>query len=514
MEVAIETVLPAHPNNGDFESKLREGDQSPLGTDGSFTAATKLQKVYRSYRTRRKLADSAVVAEELWWQLFDFARLNRRTVSFFTNPETKSVTSRWSRIGLNASKVGFGLSRDSEASTLAFQHWIEAIDPRHRYGHNLHMYYDVWAQSQAGQPFFYWLDCGDGRDVDLEKCPRSKLKTHCIKYLGPQEREHYEYVVTSGKIMHKQSGSYLDTNSRSEGGKWIFVLSTDMRLYAGLKKKGLFHHSSFLAGGATKAAGRLIAEDGILKSVWAYSGHYKPGEENLENFLSFLQEEGVDVSNIEVRSASNEDYYDDPKKAETDPALQLQTQDRTETETESKPEPKSDETTENIEAKHQTQIDLSGCGHDHDHNADKDQIHTLPPIEVPPKPCYQRSLSGGLRSPKTPVREEAVLQRIQSKLKTNTFQLATQLSRKWSSGVGPRIGCIADYPVELRTQAMEFTSLSPRIPPTPSRRYSPGLSPSSLAGLHANSPVEPHCTENGSLMTSSAAPSVVENDAQ
>ncbi|XWS59517.1 hypothetical protein CRYUN_Cryun08bG0128700 [Craigia yunnanensis] len=36
-----------------------------------------------------------------------------------------------------------------------------------------------------------------------------------------------------------------------------------------------------------------------------------------------------------------------------------------------------------------------------------------------------------------------------------------------------RIGCVADYPVELRQQALEFVNLSPRSPYTPSPFLSP-----------------------------------------
>ena len=50
-----------------------------------------------------------------------------------------------------------------------------------------------------------------------------------------------------------------------EGSKWIFVLSTSRALYVGQKKKGVFQHSSSLSGGATSAAGRLVAHDGVLE---------------------------------------------------------------------------------------------------------------------------------------------------------------------------------------------------------------------------------------------------------
>lgn len=88
---------------------------------------------------------------------------------------------------------------------------------------------------------------------------------------------------------------------------------------------------------------------------------------------------------------------------------------------------------------------------------------------------YKRSLSGGLQSPKTDVPRTAILQRINSKKAVKSYQLGHQLSNKWSTGAGPRIGCMTDYPVELRLQALELTNLSPRTGP-------PSLTPRRFAG--------------------------------
>lgn len=103
-------------------------------------AALKLQKVYKSFRTRRKLADCAVLVEQSWyalssfcsnisicnnkvtmflscsneafcvyfrWKLLDFAELKRSSISFFEIEKHESAISRWSRARTRAAKVEF-----------------------------------------------------------------------------------------------------------------------------------------------------------------------------------------------------------------------------------------------------------------------------------------------------------------------------------------------------------------------------------------------------------------------
>ncbi|XP_042457257.1 IQ domain-containing protein IQM2-like [Zingiber officinale] len=264
-------------------------------------AAIRLQKVYRSFRTRRQLADCAIIVEQQWWKVIDFALLEQSSVLFFDLQKQESAVSRWSRARTRAAKVGKGLSKDEKAQKLALQHWLEAIDPRHRYGHNLHFYYDHWLQCFCGQPFFYWLDVGEGKEINLqEQCHRQKLQQQCIMYLGPREREAYQVIITDGIFMYKHNEQILNTIDSPNDEKWIFVLSTSKILYVGQKKKGRFQHSSFLAGGATSAAGRLVIEHGILKAVWPHSGHYRPTNANFQEFMSFLQQHGVDIADIRV----------------------------------------------------------------------------------------------------------------------------------------------------------------------------------------------------------------------
>ncbi|CAO2147662.1 unnamed protein product [Urochloa humidicola] len=148
-----------------------------------------------------------------------------------------------------------------------------------------------------------------------------------------------------------------------------------------MKEKGVFQHSSFLAGGAIIAAGKLTVENGVIKSIVAYSGHYKPSMENLDNFMKFLEESGVDLKEIKARPFTKDDYCDDPTPSDT----------------------------QNIVAyTNPPQEILPPNTMEGDKGKDAPEEHA--------KLTYQRTLSGGLCSPKTvDVPQKAILEKIKSK---------------------------------------------------------------------------------------------------
>ncbi|XP_038900458.1 IQ domain-containing protein IQM2-like [Benincasa hispida] len=469
-------------------------------TNPKHAAALKLQKVYKSFRTRRKLADCAVLVEQSWWKLLDFAELKRSSISFFDMQKRESAISRWSRARTRAAKVGKGLSKNAKARKLSLQHWLEAIDPRHRYGHNLHFYYMKWLHSQSKEPFFYWLDIGEGKEVNLvEKCPRWKLQQQCIKYLGPMERLAYEVIMEDGKLVYKQSGKLVHTIEEAKNTKWIFVLSTSKTMYVGKKKKGTFQHSSFLAGGATTAAGRLVVDNGVLKAVWPHSGHYRPTEENFKDLMSFLKENNVDLTDVKTSPVDEgDDYLDNQKSSrhirnnssEEDFIEKLNGFESEENNIEESTEGKSD----SFEQR-QSSIEISDLKR---HNIGK----KLSSLEIPnraeviamfekeqqdvetsgnngfllespvvdsyqytenyfsPKPNVSGEDQGNTEVKIIP--EESVLRRLNSHKEANSYQLGKQLSCRWTTGAGPRIGCVRDYPSELQLRALEQVSLSPR----------------------------------------------------
>ncbi|KAL6641204.1 hypothetical protein ACP70R_019385 [Stipagrostis hirtigluma subsp. patula] len=490
-------------------------------------AAVRLQKVYKSFRTRRQLADCAVLVEQQWWKLLDFALLKRNSVSFFDVEKPETAVSKWSRATVKAAKVGKGLSKDEKAQKLALQHWLEAIDPRHRYGHNLHFYYHCWLHCQSKQPFFYWLDIGEGKDVSLEDCPRWKLHKQCIKYLGPKEREAYEVIVEDARLMYKLSRRIVDTTGGAKGTKWIFVLSTCRTLYIAQKQKGVFQHSSFLAGGATSAAGRLVVEDGVLKAVWPHSGHYRPTERNFQEFMNFLKERSVDLTNVKLSPSEGEDDADFSHKSGNSQLdlTELCQPDKEEQETEAVQRHGEGETdTCNSEpAASSTETETSpptairktpSASRLHGKRPPRLQIssnNTIPiPLPMPsashrnarPSPggkdidqhsamfgeclefCKKNLFveEGYEEEDHVEVPEELILSRINSKKAMRSYQLGKQLSFHWSTGVGPRIGCVRDYPSELQFRALEEVSLSPRggrPPRFPSPRPS-ALTPNSI----------------------------------
>ena len=133
--------------------------------------------------------------------------------------------------------------------------------------------------------------------------------------------------------------NHMVRNSMKKGHKWIFVagrcskvpnfqlqlptitLDTSFHLYIGYKQSGAFQHSSFMHGSRITAAGVIKVKHGQLRSLAPLSGHYRPLADNFKSFVHSLEDEGCDMSRVNISKSyailiGMEKYTKSKKKAD------------------------------------------------------------------------------------------------------------------------------------------------------------------------------------------------------
>jgi hypothetical protein len=88
-------------------------------------------------------------------------------------------------------------ARQKSAKMMDLQYFLEMVDQKHRYGSSLRKYHNFWKSQPTSQSFFYWLDHGEGKDVELAECDRARLDREQVRYLSREER--LNYLVTVDK---------------------------------------------------------------------------------------------------------------------------------------------------------------------------------------------------------------------------------------------------------------------------------------------------------------------------
>lgn len=248
MSETDETVYPA----GDC---LSAKDDAPERAE----AATNIQRVYRGYRSRRELQGHGLDASTRWIEAVKDAQYQKLTsptnphetdgaaVSEGSGKAASSAQAHWHLAGAIARRAGAGTpplsSSDSSGSEIGMQssgisdkqrqrhdrakarnqqlpatkmmdlqYWLELTDKKHRYGSNLRAYHNFWKTQPTKQNFFYWLDYGEGKDLELPSRSRQRLESEQVRYLSKAERQNYLVKVDAqGRLCWAKNGERITT---------------------------------------------------------------------------------------------------------------------------------------------------------------------------------------------------------------------------------------------------------------------------------------------------------------
>ncbi|KAJ5753325.1 uncharacterized protein N7511_007478 [Penicillium nucicola] len=179
-------------------------------------AARTVQRVYRGYRTRRELRGFGLSASTRWDEAFHEAHWHQlhqpRDIRVAPADESCNQARRnWQRAVSVAKRAGGDdddcvsgsastgtqsthineMSSGASAKMMDLRYFLEMVDLKHRHGSNLRAYHTYWQNSPSTQNFFYWLDHGEGKQLELEQCPRERLEKQQVRYLTREQRMNY-----------------------------------------------------------------------------------------------------------------------------------------------------------------------------------------------------------------------------------------------------------------------------------------------------------------------------------
>ncbi|KAK4031203.1 hypothetical protein C8A01DRAFT_42316 [Parachaetomium inaequale] len=118
--------------------------------------------------------------------------------------------------------------RKQEAKMMGLQYFLEMVDLKHRYGANLRVYHEEWKRAETNENFFYWLDYGEGKNLDIEACPRDVLDREQVRYLSRDERQYYLVDVDDdGRLCWAKNGARIDTTQKWKDSVHGIVPSDD-----------------------------------------------------------------------------------------------------------------------------------------------------------------------------------------------------------------------------------------------------------------------------------------------
>jgi hypothetical protein len=109
-------------------------------------------------------------------------------------------------------KMAGKMEREKTAQLMGLSYWLEMVDAKHRYGSNLRSYHEEWMKTDTHENFFYWLDHGRGKNLELPLVPRSRLDSERVRYLSREERQNYLVKIDAeGRLCWAHNGQRIST---------------------------------------------------------------------------------------------------------------------------------------------------------------------------------------------------------------------------------------------------------------------------------------------------------------